>query len=227
MNQFIRRIRIGRVASPATRQGSSAAWLVAGAVVLGILALGGIWYALKLDGPFGTGQPPLAPVIGTVSLNGEPLADGTIFFQPTDQRWPESMGVIKNGEFSMLTDVQGDLLEGAIVGDHRVRIEAAGDVIPGAGPVWLTPEKYRTFAKSGLTATVVNDHNECSFEMKGDPGGLDAPAPKGKEDNRPKRDNAARPSGADSSEDESKTDGDAADGTGAEPSQPSDASQGG
>ncbi len=71
----------------------------------------------------GGGGPELVPVSGTITVNGEPLANATIIFQPLGQEMPD---VQSGGQ----TDAEGrfELVEtqsrrpGAVIGKHKVTI---------------------------------------------------------------------------------------------------------
>lgn len=59
--------------------------------------------------------PPRVAVSGTVSLNGQPLPEGNIFFVGEDEK-RQASGVIANGEFSIPEET------GPNVGTYQVRI---------------------------------------------------------------------------------------------------------
>ena len=69
----------------------------------------------------------LAPVSGTVTLDGEPVADARVIFEPQRtgeaalSAGPSSNGVTdESGRYSLLTTVEED--RGAVVGKHTVTI---------------------------------------------------------------------------------------------------------
>jgi hypothetical protein len=102
------------------------------------------------------------PVSGTVLLNGEPLADGDIFFRPVDPAFGMDAGKIVNGRFSC----------GAKAGKKIVMIRASrvvpGEKTPMGGLVRreYIPEQYNDASK--LEAEVSKDGaNEYEFKLQG------------------------------------------------------------
>jgi hypothetical protein len=73
------------------------------------------------------GGAKLVPVSGRVMLDGKPLANATISFQPLDKpagsTAPDSVATTDDdGRFSLKSLVGLDSYDGAAVGKHRVRI---------------------------------------------------------------------------------------------------------
>ena len=77
--------------------------------------------------------PTLAPVSGTVTLDGSPLPNAMVFFQPTsDSGQPnEKLGASagetdERGQYTLLyANVEGTQFKGAVIGKHTVRIKKA------------------------------------------------------------------------------------------------------
>lgn len=123
-----------------------------------------------------SGKAPLAKVKGTVTLNGQPLAKGTIIFETPGQR--PATGRIENGEIVEVTCyATGD---GVPVGSHKVAIaateEAASAVVenpgqakaPGANYMSgksLIPTRYNDPTTSGLTAEIKRGENVLEFKL--------------------------------------------------------------
>jgi hypothetical protein len=107
-------------------------------------------------------RPPKAkpvPVHGTVTLNGEPLPEGMLYFKTPQTGALESFEV-KNGEFAGKAEV----------GERRVEIAAYRTRMIDVGPMKrearenILPPKYNT--NSQLTATVTPDGpNTFSFQL--------------------------------------------------------------
>lgn len=125
--------------------------------------------------------PKLYSVKGKVTLEGSPLPNATVTFQP--ESGPIASGVTDvNGEFSLKTGAA----EGAVAGTHRVAVVAmSGEKImenptpddlaamsltgkPLPQPKSLIPERYSKFETSQLTATVSEDasQNVVTLELK-------------------------------------------------------------
>ncbi|MBN2295229.1 MAG: hypothetical protein JXM70_22555 [Pirellulales bacterium] len=104
----------------------------------------------------GPDLPPLAPVSGTVTLDGKPIPRGTVQFSPDNSkgtRGAPAVGRIDSeGRYTLKTAGE----DGAIVGFHKVRIEARReprnemDTMPPS----LVPERYMNPDTSGLTFEV-------------------------------------------------------------------------
>ena len=122
------------------------------------------WFILLLAAAAALGcgpsDPKLYPVSGTVTWNGQPLADGDILFVPVDGATVPDPGKIKDGKFSFQ----------AQAGQKKVEIRAtreAGPVDPvmGAPPrVQFVPAKYNDATE--LTAEVKpQEKNEFTFPL--------------------------------------------------------------
>ena len=116
-------------------------------------------------GCFG-GRPDLdfGNVSGKVTLQGEPLADATVRFQPTTGR-PSYGKTNENGEYSL--NFMGKEW-GAIVGDHQVAITTEDRIEnPETGESrWqseILPPKYNK--QSELTAVVEPGENQIDFTL--------------------------------------------------------------
>ena len=70
----------------------------------------------------GGSDVPLAPVTGTVTHNGEPLPEAIVTFTPVAGGRPSVGETRQDGSYTLLFKV-GE--EGAMVGDHVVRVERA------------------------------------------------------------------------------------------------------
>lgn len=145
----------------ATQRGSrihSLAWLRAAAIAAALAMCGGC-----SDGP------RLGSVEGIVTLDGRPVTNGKVLFQPAAGRGAE--GIIQSdGSFAMATDGEG---AGAHLGLHKVAIVAyeqgsSGRPEPG-GPRTtlkpLVPERYLAPGTSGLTYEVKPGENRAEFAL--------------------------------------------------------------
>ena len=121
-------------------------------------------------GCFGSGKndkwtkdrPPTYSVKGTVTFDGKPLADASIVFRPTVGENAAVGRTNQQGEFTLQTFEEQD---GAVAGDFQVSVTAVkiegpppganlDEINPVTKEIWLIPQNYGDFKKSGLTATV-------------------------------------------------------------------------
>ena len=137
------------------------------------LGLNLLWICL-LSGCWGyrPDLPPTEPVTGTVTLDGEPVAGARVQFVPDKSKGTE--GAMASG----VTDAQGEYelqtatVEGAIVGFHKISVEARAqpkdqyDTLPQL----LTPERYADHNTSGLTAEVkAGEDNRVNLPLTSSP----------------------------------------------------------
>jgi hypothetical protein len=101
---------------------------------------------------------PLLVVKGKVTYNGQPVAKGTIRFEPDGYGRPATGRLQSDGSFVLGTNTEGD---GVVSGAHRVSI--SGFDKPLASNRSL--KKYG-LKNSGLTAEVDADHTEFNFDLK-------------------------------------------------------------
>ncbi|WP_040352914.1 carboxypeptidase regulatory-like domain-containing protein [Blastopirellula marina] len=127
------------------------------------LALCGLLLAGCSAGP--SDLPEVAPVTGTVTLDGKPLNNATLKFQPTAGR-PSTGLTNEQGQYSLRYNID---LDGAKLGDHSVTIttyqefDDPSNPSKPASPERL-PAKYHT--KSELVAEVTAGDNVVDFDLK-------------------------------------------------------------
>ena len=107
------------------------------------------------------GGPQVAPVHGHVTLDGRPLANADITFQP-DSTQRASIGRSNAEGRYELAYKRGQ--PGAIVGEHTVRIEVSSELVKNPPPI---PARYA--AASELHPEVKRGDNELNFDLKSDP----------------------------------------------------------
>jgi len=124
------------------------------------------------------------PVSGTVKYKGQPVAKGTIAFEPTDPvKSRHASGFIENGSYTLTTSGEGG--DGALPGDYRIAISASGVDMTGLakktgglvhqgdadfkkvveGAKALVPAKYARSESSGLTKKVEATTNRIDFDL--------------------------------------------------------------
>lgn len=111
----------------------------------------------------GRGTSDTAPVTGTITLDGQPLTQGTVVFMPEKGLWAKG-AIGSDGSFRVAT-ANGD---GASIGLNRVTICC---VEPGTGTEdkpakWLIPPHYGNPATSGLSFDVkAGIDNTARFDL--------------------------------------------------------------
>lgn len=114
----------------------------------------------------GHGGPDLAPLSGTVLLDGRPLERGIVQFVPESGTGPAAVGSIAEGRF--VAETAGR--RGARPGRYRVRIEARAlpvdetDTLPKS----LIPARYGNPSTSGIGYDVVaSQDNVVEIALQG------------------------------------------------------------
>jgi major membrane immunogen (membrane-anchored lipoprotein) len=125
-------------------------------------------------------------VSGKVTYKGEPVAKGTIAFEPTNPPAPKgriASGYIENGSYTLTTLIDGD---GAMPGEYKVIINSTTVDMTGlakqkGGLVHqgdadfqkilkegksLVPAKYGKSETSGLTKKIEATSNTIDFDLK-------------------------------------------------------------
>ena len=113
--------------------------------------------------------PALAPVVGTVTLDGSPLAGAEVEFQPTAAGGSPSVGVTDaEGHYELRFTMNE---KGALLGEHTVRIVMAeedddeGGTGSDEGPSTARiPARYNT--NSELKETVQKGKNTFDFLLE-------------------------------------------------------------
>jgi hypothetical protein len=116
-------------------------------------------------------------VTGVVTYNGEPLADATVKFIPTDATGSQSYGrTNEKGEYKLQT-LLGAADAGTTPGDYVVTfdcieavetgnmLEENGEEVAETIAKSLIPGRYNNPETSGLTATVVQGANTFDFDL--------------------------------------------------------------
>lgn len=130
----------------------------------------------------GDGNIPCGKVSGTVTLDGQPLAAGTIYFVP--KAGPAASGTIENGHYQLSTYATHD---GAVVGEHQVYFAlatddshladytqedyAAGKPAPQPVVKCQIPPRYLAPTTSELQARVTDADNTRDFSLTTKPRG--------------------------------------------------------
>lgn len=118
----------------------------------------------------GCGGPAnVASVTGTVTLDGQPLADATVTFVPVEASGTLSRGTTDAvGRYQLVYDSS---YNGAAIGEYTVSISTFSSGLPDADPPQpkipeKVPAKYNL--NSELKAAVTGGRNELDFALDGD-----------------------------------------------------------
>jgi hypothetical protein len=115
-------------------------------------------WAVALSGGCGSGFK-LAQVSGKVTVDGAPVPNLQVVFEPQDTTQPSSLGFTKADGTYQLRCTSGE--DGAVVGQHIVRVTTV-EVDDPAGPPLTIPEKYNT-------------GSQLNFEVKAGENTIDLP----------------------------------------------------
>ena len=131
----------------------------------------------------GSSHGPLGQVKGTITLEGQPISEGTIVFEVTNAR--PATGSIQAGRIVDVTCYEPN--DGVPVGTAAVAIFATGstpapmvEATPanpgdntkldkdymGGGAKSLIPKRYNDPATSELTCEIVSGMNQVTFDLK-------------------------------------------------------------
>lgn len=133
----------------------------------------------------GSKKPPTFPVSGTVTMNGQPVADAMVVFVPTAKEGQSAVAKTNaEGKYQATTFSTGD---GALAGEYLVKVSKhdTPPAAPGAGrslsheeeqkiyvekttptepPKSYLPSKYENESTSGLKHTVFD--GPTTFDIK-------------------------------------------------------------
>lgn len=118
---------------------------------------------LILPGCGGDGGPEMGTVTGTVTLDGEPLPNVQVLFNPGTARPSEAI-TDESGRYELHYTHESD---GAVVGTHQVFISSRHELDDEGNPVSqdeAVPAKYNT--ESTLSEEVTSGHNEINFDLE-------------------------------------------------------------
>jgi len=113
----------------------------------------------------GCNKSDLSAVSGVVTLDGQPLKDGTIQFAPVDGKAPSQAAIIQDGKFTTKlhrTNYKVEIHATKLV-DTGAKLDEKG---PGGGPtaVELLPARYNV--QSELTLKVDGPRSDARFDLK-------------------------------------------------------------
>ncbi len=107
-------------------------------------------------------------ITGTVTVDGQPIPNGSITFMPADGQGQDGGGTIKDGKYTAKASVgekfvtiDGFKVEGQRVADPGVDDRMIDNIVS------IVPEKYRN--KNELRATVKASGNTFDFKLESEP----------------------------------------------------------
>jgi hypothetical protein len=116
----------------------------------------------------GCGDSRFAPVSGTIRMDGKPLANVSVIFQPNGKEvnpGPGSSGrTNEQGEYSL--QAMGTGVRGAVIGEHRVLIQptvASGPDDTRPTSTVAIPKRYNYLTQ--LTFSVKQGNNTADFDL--------------------------------------------------------------
>jgi hypothetical protein len=142
-----------------------------GVLIIGIWKLFGSWClvlgACLSVGCGGPAHPDVGRVTGVVTLDGQPLPDATVMFQPTSGR----ASVATTDSAGKYTLLYIDGVPGALLGSHKVNIRTEIPGEDGQPPIAKEklPKKYHD--QTELTAEVKPGSNTINFDLQSLAGG--------------------------------------------------------
>ena len=144
------------------------------AVTLLVVGIGGASWWTFGDGEKWWGNvwlPAKVEFRGKVTLDGQPLRGGQLMTWPDQRGVRQSVGFIgDDGEFTLRTDIDGDFIEQAFVGRHRISVLQFAPQVGATAPKLTSPVKYSSPDSSGLAITVDRDpaKNNALLELTSD-----------------------------------------------------------
>jgi hypothetical protein len=106
--------------------------------------------------------PELGRVSGKVTLDGKPVPNAFITFEPQSQGRPSTTKSDKDGNYELQFNPTES---GALVGKHHVRVSTADQTSDGANVPELIPEAYRS-ENGFIPVTVDSGTNTINLELK-------------------------------------------------------------
>jgi hypothetical protein len=111
--------------------------------------------------------PQPVPVEGMVTLDGRPLASGTIRFVPELGR-PASSNIREDGSFDLAGEsVDRTTTDGVPRGKYKVQVSSS-NIVDDQTIHWNAPQHYADFRTSGLEVVITEPTSDLVIELKSD-----------------------------------------------------------
>ncbi len=109
----------------------------------------------------GSDLPPIAPLTGTVTMDGKAYANGSLMFTPTGGGRPSLAAIDENGNFKAMYNLN---TPGALIGTHSVTFEPAGKAEEDEFKPYAPPAQ--NFKVTPSEVTVEDGGTEIAFTLK-------------------------------------------------------------
>lgn len=110
--------------------------------------------------------PDVQLVVGTVTLDGEPVDKAFVAFTPLDSHGISATGMTRDdGGFVLNATVGKRFGEGTVSGEYVVTIRKLVDPPGGGEPLLVTPRKYSDTKTSPLRAVVTSGRNTLDMAL--------------------------------------------------------------
>ena len=113
-----------------------------------------------------SGPPPTAQVKGKVTLKGEPVKLGQIYFVAPDKGYGSDAPLSATGEYSITSNLPPAAYKVFITPPRIVKPPMPGETAPTTSADFNVPDKYQTETTSGLTADIVAGENTKDFNLE-------------------------------------------------------------
>ena len=101
---------------------------------------------------FQLNPPKLVEVTGQVLYNGQPVTEGSIVTEFSEDGLFGGLSVLdKEGRFRLMTQVEGRYHDGVYTGEHKVAIFSFASSSGAGMPAGLVPQKYLTHSTTPLS----------------------------------------------------------------------------
>ncbi len=112
------------------------------------------------------GPPPTAQVKGKVTLKGEPVKVGQIYFVAPEKGFSANTALSATGEYSISSDLPPASYKVFITPPRIEKPPKPGEQAPSTSADFKIPDRYQTETMSGLTAEIVAGPNTMDFPLE-------------------------------------------------------------
>jgi hypothetical protein len=144
------------------------------AIIVSVFGWAGyVWWNSK-DGTidwrsfaFQLNPPKLVEVTGQVLYNGQPVTEGSIVTEYSEEGLFGGLSILdEEGRFRLMTQVEGRYQDGVYIGEHTVAIFSFAASGGGGMPAGLVPQKYLMHSTTPLRMVVTSDSKNTPVVFK-------------------------------------------------------------